>query len=429
MTIVIAILILSAVIFFHELGHFLLAKANHVTVTEFAFGLGPRLLSFKKGETVYAWRLLPFGGFCSMLGEDEDEDAEGSFTKASVWRQIAIVAAGPVFNFILAFLVSIIVISVVGSDPARVTEVPEDSPAAAAGLQAGDIIVKYQGNGIANGRELSTDIDMDGVPADSVELTYRREGKNYKISYVPETAVRYLAGYYYSPESSGPAEITSVMEGYPAEAAGLQAGDVITEIDGTAIGSSLELAAYWENHDMNGSPVSITYTRDGTVGTAEITPVEETSVLLGFDFNLAREKMSPVNILKYSAGEMKFWIHLTVKSLGALLQGDFSVDDLSGPIGVVDAVDQVVDETRDQGTVIMGMSLLNMLILLSANLGVMNLLPLPALDGGRLIFLLIEAVRRKPIKRSVEGMIHFAGMMVLMMLMIYVAFNDVRRIF
>ena len=204
---------------------------------------------------------------------------------------------------------------------------------------------------------------------------------------------------------------------------------MITEIDGTAIGSSLELAAYWENHDMNGSPVSITYTRDGTVGTAEITPVEETSVLLGFDFNLAREKMSPVNILKYSAGEMKFWIHLTVKSLGALLQGDFSVDDLSGPIGVVDAVDQVVDETRDQGTVIMGMSLLNMLILLSANLGVMNLLPLPALDGGRLIFLLIEAVRRKPIKRSVEGMIHFAGMMVLMMLMIYVAFNDVRRIF
>ena len=133
MTIVIAILILSAVIFFHELGHFLMAKANHVVVTEFAFGLGPRLLSFKKGDTTYAWRLLPFGGFCSMLGEDEEEDAEGSFTKASVWRRIVIVAAGPVFNFILAFLVSIIVISVVGSDPARVTSVPADSPEAEAG--------------------------------------------------------------------------------------------------------------------------------------------------------------------------------------------------------------------------------------------------------------------------------------------------------
>ena len=126
---------------------------------------------------------------------------------------------------------------------------------------------------------------------------------------------------------------------------------------------------------------------------------------------------------------MNYWIHLTIKSVVSLVRGDFSVNDLSGPIGVVDAVDQVVDETRSEGAVIVSMSLLNMVILLSANLGVMNLLPLPALDGGRLIFLLIEAVRRKPIKRNVEGMIHFAGMMLLMVLMVYVAFNDVRRIF
>lgn len=429
MTILIAILILSAVIFFHELGHFLMAKANRVVVTEFAFGLGPRLLSFKKGDTIYAWRLLPFGGFCSMLGEDEEEDAEGSFTKASVWRRIAIVAAGPVFNFILAFLISIIVISVVGSDPARVTEVPESSPAAEAGLREGDLILKYEGNGIANGRELATDIDMDGVPLDSVEITFRRDGKTHKISYEPEKITRYLVGYYYTPDSSGPAEITSVMKGYPAEAAGLQAGDVITEIDGTKITTSSELARYWEEHTMDGSPVELCYERDGESYRTRLTPVEDTSASLGFDFNLAREKMSPLSTLKYSAGEMNYWIHLTIKSVVSLVRGDFSVNDLSGPIGVVDAVDQVVDETRSEGAVIVSMSLLNMVILLSANLGVMNLLPLPALDGGRLIFLLIEAVRRKPIKRNVEGMIHFAGMMLLMVLMVYVAFNDVRRIF
>ena len=429
MTIVIAILILSAVIFFHELGHFLMAKANHVVVTEFAFGLGPRLLSFKKGDTVYAWRLLPFGGFCSMLGEDEEEDAEGSFTKASVWRRIAIVAAGPVFNFILAFLVSIIVIGVVGADPARVTDVPEGSPAAAAGLQAGDQILRYEGNGIANGRELATDIDMDGVPLDSIEITYRRDGKTYKTSYVPEKVTQYLAGYTYTPGSDGPAEVSSVMKGYPAEKAGLQEGDVITAVNGTAIADAQGLADYWAEHPMDGSPVSLTYSRDGRSYTAEITPVSSTSAVLGFDFNLAREKMSPLGTLKYSVGEMNYWVHLTVKSVISLVQGHFSIDDLSGPIGVVDAIDQVVDETRSEGAVIMGMSLLNMLILLSANLGVMNLLPLPALDGGRLIFLLIEAIRRKPIKRSVEGMIHFAGMMLLMVLMFYVAFNDVRRIF
>lgn len=429
MTILIAVLILSAVIFFHELGHFLMAKANHVVVTEFAFGLGPRLLSFKKGDTVYAWRLLPFGGFCSMLGEDEEADAEGSFTKASVWRRIAIVAAGPVFNFILAFLISIIVISVVGSDPARVTEVPEGSPAAEAGLQAGDVILRYEGNGIANGRELASDIDMDGVPQDSVEITFRRDGKTHKISYEPEKVTQYLAGYTYTPGSDGPAEISSVMDGYPAKEAGLKEGDIITSVDGTTISSARELAEYWEAHPMDGSSITLTCSRDGQSFTASLTPVSSTSASLGFNFNLAREKMTPLGTLKYSVGEMNYWIHLTVKSVVSLVQGHFSIDDLSGPIGVVDAVDQVVDQTKSEGALIMGMSLLNMVILLSANLGVVNLLPLPALDGGRLIFLLIEAVRRKPVKRSVEGMIHFAGMMLLMVLMVYVAFNDVRRIF
>ena len=180
---------------------------------------------------------------------------------------------------------------------------------------------------------------------------------------------------------------------------------------------------------MDGSPVELCYERDGESYRTRLTPVKDTSASLGFDFNLAREKMSPLSTLKYSAGEMNYWIHLTIKSVVSLVRGDFSVNDLSGPIGVVDAVDQVVDETRSEGAVIVSMSLLNMVILLSANLGVMNLLPLPALDGGRLIFLLIEAVRRKPIKRNVEGMIHFAGMMLLMVLMVYVAFNDVRRIF
>ena len=273
MTILIAILILSAVIFFHELGHFLMAKANHVVVTEFAFGLGPRLLSFKKGDTIYAWRLLPFGGFCSMLGEDEEEDAEGSFTKASVWRRIAIVAAGPVFNFILAFLISIIVISVVGSDPARVTEVPENSPAAEAGLREGDLILKYEGNGIANGRGTchghrhgtACPWILWRLPSAGMERTH-------KISYEPEKITRYLAGYYYTPDSSGPAEITSVMKGYPAEAAGLQAGDVITEIDGTKITTSSELARYWEEHTMDGSPVELCYERDGESYRTRLTP-------------------------------------------------------------------------------------------------------------------------------------------------------------
>lgn len=428
MQIVIAILILSAVIIFHELGHFLLAKANHIVVTEFAVGLGPKLISFTRGDTTYALKLLPFGGSCTMLGEDEDEEEkEGSFNKASVWRRISVIAAGPIFNFILAFLVAVIVISVVGSDPARVVSVEEGSPAAEAGLQAGDIITRYEGNGIANGRELYTDVDMDGVPLDTVTLTYERDGESHTVSYAPETTTRWMLGYYYSADE-GPVEITSLMRGYPMEQAGFQAGDVITAINGVRVADADDVAAYWEEHPLDGSAVQVTYERESQEYVAEVTPVESTTASLGFDFNLAREKLSPVDTLKYSVGEMNYWVHVTVKSLLSLINGTYSINDLSGPIGVVDAIGQVYEQAQDQGGVIVSMTMLNMMILLSANLGVMNLLPLPALDGGRLIFLFIEAVRRKPIKRSVEGMIHFAGLMLLMVLMVYVAFNDVRRI-
>ena len=428
MKFVIAILILSAVIIFHELGHFLLAKASHIVVTEFAVGMGPKLFSFKKGDTTYALKLLPFGGSCSMLGEDEEESAKGSFNNASVWNRIAVIAAGPIFNFILAFLIAVIVISVVGADPARVTAVADNSPVAEAGLQEGDIITRYEGNGIANGRELYTDIDMDGVPLDSVTLTYVRDGESHTVSYIPETQERWMLGYYYNP-SSEQAEITSIMKGYPLEQAGLEDGDTITAVNGTEISTSQELAQYWENYPLDGSAVTISYERDGLDYEATVTPIRTTSAILGFSFNLSREKMSPIQTLKYSFGELKYWIHLTVKSLKSLLTGTYSINDLSGPIGVVDTIGQVYEETKSAGGIITSMTMLNMLILLSANLGVMNLLPLPALDGGRLIFLIIEAIRRKPVKRNVEGMIHFAGIVLLMVLMVYVAFNDVRRIF
>ena len=125
MRFVIALLVLSCVIIFHELGHFLAAKASHVKVNEFAFGMGPKILSFKKGDTVYAWRLFPIGGMCAMQGEDDEDDSEGSFQKAKVWQKILIVAAGPLFNFLLALIIAFIVIIAIGADPARVTEVEE----------------------------------------------------------------------------------------------------------------------------------------------------------------------------------------------------------------------------------------------------------------------------------------------------------------
>ena len=155
MKIIIAIVIFSAIILFHELGHFLFAKLNKIVVTEFSLGMGPRLYSFEKGDTRYSLKLLPIGGSCAMLGEDTDiENEPGTFNSASVWGRISVVAAGPVFNFIMAFVLSVIIVGAVGYEPSRVLSVKEGSAAEAAGLKEGDIITGYQGYHIDLGKDL-----------------------------------------------------------------------------------------------------------------------------------------------------------------------------------------------------------------------------------------------------------------------------------
>ena len=154
-----------------------------------------------------------------------------------------------------------------------------------------------------------------------------------------------------------------------------------------------------------------------------------TSYSSGFAYNLAREKMSPVQSLKYGCIEVKFWIGSVFDSLKLLVTGQLGINDMAGPVGIVQVVDDTYQETKSDGILITVMSMLNILILISANLGVVNLLPLPAFDGGRLVFLIIEAIRRKPVNKNAEAMVHFVGMMLLMVLMVVILFNDVRRLF
>lgn len=169
--ILIAVLIFGITVIIHELGHFLLAKANGITVTEFSIGFGPTVVKTEKGGTVYSLKLLPFGGACQMLGEDGEEEGEGTFNRKSVWARISVVAAGPVFNMILAFfLLQSLMISYAGSSPARVTEVADGSPEAEAGLEAGDIITSYEGRHISIGKELNSVMTVRGVPTDEITL-------------------------------------------------------------------------------------------------------------------------------------------------------------------------------------------------------------------------------------------------------------------
>lgn len=342
MKIIIALLIFSAIIIMHELGHFLLAKLNGITVTEFSLGMGPRLLSFEHGGTRYSWKLLPFGGSCMMVGEDGEEEGEGSFGSKSVWARISVIAAGPIFNFLLAFLLSLFIVGNIGYDPAVVLGVTDGYPAAEAGLEAGDLITKMNGKHIRLYRQFSNYAMFH--EGETVELEYERDGQRYVTTIEP----------------------------------------VLTE-----------------NGYKYGISGSVNY----------------------------RQKTGVLDTLKYSVYEVYYWIDTTIQSLGMMLQGGVELDDMSGPVGVVEAIGDTYEESKSDGALYLWLNLFNVAILLTANLGVMNLLPIPALDGGRLVFLIIEAIRRKRIDPETEGKIHFAGLMLLLALMAVVMCNDIHKIF
>lgn len=340
---IVAIILFSVIILFHELGHFLLAKANGIRVNEFSLGLGPTLVGFTRGETKYSIKLLPFGGACMMEGEDTQSDDSRSFQKKSVWARISVVAAGPIFNFIMAFIFAVIILGSMG-------------------------------------------------------------------------IVRPVVGH--------------VEEGYAAETAGLQAGDEIIKMNSKRIHFFKEVSMYNLFHE--GEEVTVTYRRDGEKYTANIRPAydeESGRYLLGVYAEAEYTKLGPLKTLEYSVYEVKYWIQYTIGSLKMLLTNRVSVNDLSGPVGIVKTIGDTYELSRPDGYFYVFINMLNLALLLSANLGVMNLLPIPALDGGRLVFLIIEAIRGKRVSEDKEGMVHFIGLMCLFALMILVMFNDVRKIF
>lgn len=278
-----------------------------------------------------------------MEGEDGESQEEDSFNSKSVWARMSVVAAGPVFNFIMAWVFALIIMLSVGYDR----------------------------------------------PA-----------------------------------------LTSVREGFPAEEAGLQKGDEIISMNGSRIHFFREISQYSMFHP--GEEVEVVYEREGTRHTVSLNPKmdEETGrPMLGMNGSPYRERGSFLQSVSHSFYEVKYLICTTVESLRMLITGKVALNDLSGPVGIVKAMGDTYDTSQSAGgTGLAILSMVNFSIFLSANLGIMNLLPIPALDGGRLLFLIIEAIRRKKISPEKEGMVHFVGLVALMALMVFVMFNDIRNI-
>lgn len=434
MSILLTIIIFGILIFIHEFGHFLMAKKNGVKVTEFSIGMGPALFKFGKKETVYSLRLFPFGGYCQMLGyEDESEDEndkDRSFSSKSVWSRMSITLAGPIFNFLLAIVLTMIVMSFVGYDPARVTGVAEGSQAAEAGLKEGDIITSYNGATVDFGRDILLDETVNGLTDEKVDITYKRDGQKYDISITPQKIIPYTLGFVYTPSDTVTAKISTVVEDSPMDKAGVKEGDVIIAINGNAISSGAALNSYVSKNPFTKDEVTIKVDRDGEELEFKMAPKEGTEYYtLGYSYNTAREKTSALNVIKYSFVELRYQVATVYKSLGMLFSGKAGINDLAGPVGIAEIVDDTYQSAKQDGSLYVILNMINLTVLLSANLGVMNLLPIPGLDGGRWLFQIIEAIRRKPIAKEKEGVIQMVGMILVMILAVVVLFNDIRKLF
>lgn len=432
MKIVIAILIFGIIVLIHELGHFIFARINGIEVLDFSIGMGPRLCGFKAFGTQFSVRLLPIGGACMMLGENEDQnmDNEKSFYAKNVWQRISVLFAGPGFNFILAFLFSVIIIGMAGFDPAKVTGVKENGPAADAGMMAGDVITKINHSGISLGKEIQGYLDSHTLTEEPVNVTVKRNGEKVKLTILPEAYDKYLLGFTYSGATSSPAEVLEVSEGYPMAAAGFLAGDVIVGIEDTKVANGGDLMAYFDRTPLNGKEIMITYLRNGEEATVTVTPQFVSSgYTLGFSYNLALEGANAWETLRYSVSEVKYWIVETARGLGKLVTGKLKSNEIGSAVAMVDVIGDTYEASKEYGVKDTVLNLLYITVLLSANIGVMNLLPIPALDGGKLLFCAIEVVRGKPVDREKEGIVHFIGMILLLVLMVFLIFNDVKNIF
>ena len=430
-SIIIAVLVFSLLVLFHEFGHFIVAKAVGIGVTEFSLGMGPRILSFQKGETRYSWKAIPFGGSCAMVGEDEENPAPNAFNSKPAWARFLVVLAGPAFNVILALLFSFLLIGLGGVNLQTVSQVTKNGPADKAGIVAWqDSVTSINGKKIPMGRDLYLYTLSHPLDGSEVTLTVSRNGEERTVVLDPKTE-GYRIGIVYN-NSEDPASLSGVTEGLPADQAGLKAGDVITAINGTPIPSGKAMAEYFTEHPVDGSPMALSVRRGSEELTLTMQPKHYEAYDLGFqaffvyddwDGNLG-------TLLSYSLKEIRYWVSYVFVTLKMLFSGQVGVKDLSGPVGIVSTISTAVQTgVENGGTKLAFINVLELIVLLSVNLGIMNLLPIPALDGGRILFILFEMIFRKPVPKTAEGIVHLIGFALLMILMVFILFNDILRLF
>ncbi len=405
------IVLLGVLITIHELGHFIIAKLCKVKVNEFAIGFGPAIWQKQGKETKYTLRLIPLGGYNSLEGEDETSDDERSFSKASIPKRMAIVVAGAMVNIIFAIGVYFIVTSTVGTYMSNeIEETVQGYVAQSVGLQAGDKIVEIEGKTIKSKQDLNKAVEeTDGR---DVVVKIERNGEVIDYTIKPSEIKTKVTGIYLDEKC----KIITVQKGSPAELQGIQKNDILLKVNGIDINGDINKAVQ-EINQKGVNTMTFVVKRGEEEVTIELTPDYETTYVLGVNLKQAEDTIW--NRFIFAGMETKQFLVSIIDNLKQLFTGNVGVDQMMGPVGISEVVAKT-DGLRD---------FFEMMALISLSLGVTNLLPIPALDGGKILILLIEAIRKKPMKQQTEVNIQLLGFAVLIALSLYVTYNDVLRIF
>ena len=379
-TALVTIIMFLVMISLHEFGHFITAKLMGFKILEYAIGFGPAIWKSKKSDIQYSLRIIPFGGYCKFEGEDEDSKDERAFSNQPVWKRIIVVAAGGLCNVILGFLLFLVIIPFTSPISTNyVKDVVPNSFVQEAGLMPNDKIIEINGKKVSFYNDISL-YTREFNANTECSIIVKRDGEKYELNFKPTQS-----------------EVT------------FDYGE-----DGIRVSESI-----------NGEPADESFYKygDGAERNEELLGKSETFERLIIGFVPVQEEVNALNIWKEAWNETKFVVKLVYNSLWQMVTGRVGVEQMSGPVGVVSEINTAVNSGRGSWLYI-----LNLTALLTINLGIFNLLPIPALDGGRLFFMLIELVTRKRIPPEKEGMVHTIGFMLLIGLIIFISYNDILKL-
>jgi len=420
-TILSFIVALGVLVFVHELGHFLIAKWSGIRVERFSLGYPPKMFGIQYGDTEYCVSWIPFGGYVKVagmadVGNEETTGAPWEFPSKPIWIRMAVIAAGPFMNFIFAFVALVFLFFAYGIDTFASTAVSPDqeSIAAAAGLQHGDRVVSVDGRPVSDAFQLIE--ALESTAGRGTDLEIERGAQTLPLS-LPTAGEQGYGLLLLRPTTVG-----SVVADMPATALGLQAGDRIVEVADVPVSSWSEMSEQIRSYPEQ--LIQIAWLRDGRRMEAEVTPVaisqgDETIGQIGIGPHIVRHDVGLTQAVLLGAQGVYNSSWLILDFLGQLFQGDRSTDELGGPLRIA----QLAGQTAEQGL----NHFISFLAMLSVNLAIINLLPIPVLDGGHLTFLTLEAIRRRPLSLRQREVFQQIGLAIMLFIMVLVTFNDLNQ--